>query len=199
MTAVEKLKRLISGSRGGAQSVAEGIKELRERRLALLDLRDDVRARPVPYDEACAALRRDLAVMGADVIDGLALGGLMRPDGAPRFKPERPSPRLVNMGDGPPVVMPAPGPHPLALLAAAVPDALASAIEAKLAAAYQNAAEPMTEADKAAEMARIDGELSDLERAEEAAIRAAEAAGMSIMRRGDADPSAVLAPDAALP
>ena len=199
MKVLNDLKALISGSRAGATGVADGIAELRQRRIDLLDRRDDVSARPVPFEEAAAALRRDLEAMGAEALEGIALGGLMRPERAPRFRPEKPAPRLVNMGDGPPVVLPPGGPDPLALLAAAVPDALAAAIEARLAAAYENAPEPITAADKAAELARIDGELADLERAEEAAIRAAEAAGMSVLRRGDADPAAVLAPDSALP
>ncbi len=47
-------------------------------------------------------------------------------------------------------------------------------------------------ADRAAQIAEIDRQLLELERAEEQLIEASEAAGMPIARRGDADVRAVL-------
>lgn len=53
--------------------------------------------------------------------------------------------------------------------------------------------------ERAARTDRARAELLALELAEEAAIRAMEAAGITIARRGDADPRALLAADASLP
>jgi hypothetical protein len=49
------------------------------------------------------------------------------------------------------------------------------------------------------ELARIDGEILDCDLAEEAMIRAAAAVGITIARRPDADPRAVMARDQDLP
>ena len=59
--------------------------------------------------------------------------------------------------------------------------------------------EMMDGATRAKKLARNEAQLLDLELAEEAAIRAMEAAGIDVARRPDADPRALLAADASLP
>jgi len=54
-------------------------------------------------------------------------------------------------------------------------------------------------AKKRADLAALDADLLAAEMAEESLIRSAEASGIEITRRRDADPRAVLAADAALP
>lgn len=55
------------------------------------------------------------------------------------------------------------------------------------------------ETDRKARMSALGRQLLDLELAEEAIIRHAEALGLSVMRRENADPLAVLADDSVLP
>lgn len=57
----------------------------------------------------------------------------------------------------------------------------------------------ITEEERDTERARLEGEVLALELAEEALIREAEAAGLSIPRRTDMHPAAELAPASALP
>lgn len=57
----------------------------------------------------------------------------------------------------------------------------------------------LTAAERATRLSKADAHLLELSLAEEAIIRACEAAGMVVMRRAEADPRAVLAPDSALP
>jgi hypothetical protein len=60
-------------------------------------------------------------------------------------------------------------------------------------------AETMDQTDREAKLAKIGRERLDLELSEEAIIRQAEAIGLDIGRRSDADVRAVLAHDSALP
>ena len=55
--------------------------------------------------------------------------------------------------------------------------------------------EPASGAEKRSRRAELEGEIQDLGRAEESIVRSAELAGLAILRRGDADPAAVLRPD----
>lgn len=76
-------------------------------------------------------------------------------------------------------------------------DAIRALLEKEIARATANRTE-MSSEDKAAAFARIDVELEQAEAAEELSIRALEAAGHDVVRRGDASPQIVLAFDADL-
>lgn len=74
----------------------------------------------------------------------------------------------------------------------------AEAVKEQVAAVYQSTA-GITEEERAQRLEAIDRDLLDAELAEESIIRAAEASGFPVLRRSNADPRAVLAPDGALP
>ena len=168
------LKKLLAGSRKAASSVSEGLQELRLRRLRLLDERDELASRPVPQHEALAALDRDL--------DELV-------DTAKRET----NIRSLTRAENPAWTIPQNG-ILIALLIGTNREAFRSQLAEMIAPAYADA-KPIEAAEREAALRRIDEELLDIELAEESAIRAAEAAGLSVLRRADADPRAVLAAD----
>ena len=86
----------------------------------------------------------------------------------------------------------------IALLIGANRNAFRDQLAAMLEPAYSNEAKPISAEEREAALHRIDEDLLDLELAEEAAIRSAEAVGLHVQRRADADPRAVLAGDDAL-
>lgn len=69
----------------------------------------------------------------------------------------------------------------------------AEAVQAMLARFVERAPDGPSAADRAARLSALDAELLELEAAEEKAIRALESQGVEVIRRGDADPRAVLA------
>ncbi len=172
------LKKLLTGSRKAAASVTDGLQELRMRRLRLLDERDEIAARPVPQAEALAALDRDIDELVAIAMRETNVRSLIRAEAPAWTIP----PNGVLMG----------------LLIGANRDAFRKQLAEMIAPAYENGAQPIGADEREATLRRIDDDLLEVELAEEAAIRAAEAAGMSVLRRADADPRAVLAGDDAL-
>jgi hypothetical protein len=172
------LKKLLAGSRKAASSVSEGLQELRMRRLRLIDERDEIAARPVPKDEALAALDRDL-----DELIAIA-------------KRET-NMRSLTRADNPAWTIPQNGVL-LGLLLGANRAAFRDQLADMIAPVYANGSKPIAADEREAALRRIEEELLDIELAEEAAIRAAEAAGLTVLRRADADPKAVLASDAEL-
>ncbi|TGQ94637.1 hypothetical protein EN851_03535 [Mesorhizobium sp. M8A.F.Ca.ET.208.01.1.1] len=107
------------------------------------------------------------------------------------------SARVFTERDGyraPAVIESAAGFFALAFAAPLMRERLAAEISAE----YSAGDGPTAEAHKQM-LAKLDAELLELEMAEEALLRAAEAAGIEILRRIDADPRAVLAADSALP
>lgn len=169
------LKKLLAGSRKAASSVSEGLQELRLRRLRLLDERDEIAARPVPMDAALAALDRDL--------DDLLVTAKRETNV-----------RSLTRADSPSWTIPQNG-ILIALLISANRHSFRDQLAELIAPAYANGAKPIEADEREATLRRIDDELLDLEMAEEGAIRGAEAAGLSVLRRADADPRAVLASD----
>lgn len=168
------LKKLLAGSRKAATSVSEGLRELRMRRLRLLDERDATAARPVPQADALAALDRDIDELVATAKRETNVRSLTRA--------ENPAWTIPQNG-----IL-------IALLIGANREAFRSQLAEMIAPAYADA-KPIEAAEREATLRRIDDELLDLEMAEEGAIRGAEAAGLSVLRRADADPRAVLASD----
>lgn len=169
------LKKLLAGSRKAAASVSDGLQELRLRRLRLLDERDATAARPVPKDDALAALDRDIN----ELVD---------------IAKREANVRSLTRADNPSWTIPQNG-LLIGLLIGANRDAFRDQLAAMLEPAYANGAKPISADEREATLRRIDDDLLDLEIAEESAIRASEAAGLSVLRRADADPRAVLAAD----
>lgn len=77
-------------------------------------------------------------------------------------------------------------------------DALASAMKQEISEIYQSE-KGLTDAERADRLADLDHSLLSAELSEEALIREAEASGIAVSRRADADPRAVLAHRDALP
>lgn len=171
------VKKLLAGSRKAAASVSDGLQELRMRRLRLLDERDELASRPVPQADALAALDRDL-------------------DELVKIAKRETNVRSLTRADNPSWTIPQNG-ILIGLLIGANREAFRAQLTDMIAPAYADA-KPIEAAEREASLRRLDEELLDIELAEEAAIRAAEAAGMSVLRRADADPRAVLAGDDAL-
>lgn len=129
---------------------------------------------PAPKDEAIAALESALDRIAAQGCTVLPLKSLTRPERAPSFTPRPPLFELF------------------ALVVALQKDQLLAMLTAQIEVFYTRTdALPRAERDAAAK--RVAARLSQLEREEEASLREAEAAGLTVWRRGDADPAAVLA------
>ncbi len=176
---VKKIAAAIGGAGKAAADVRAAVEKLRSDRLSLLDEREAIEGMATPRDEAIAALDAGLDSLADRAVEAVSISSLTRPARAPTFVP--------NVADG----------DLLGLLIAANRDNIRDIIVDRLDEFYaQHAA--MSAADKAAAIAAIDAEIFQLELAEEAAVRAAESAGLAIERREDADPRAVLAADAAL-
>lgn len=171
------VKKLLAGSRKAAASVSDGLQELRMRRLRLLDERDEFTSRPVPQAEALAALDRDL-------------------DELVKIAKRETNVRSLTRADNPSWTIPQNG-ILIGLLIGANREAFRAQLADMIAPAYADA-KPIEAAEREASLRRLDEELLDLELAEEAAIRSAEAVGLHVQRRADADPRAVLAGDDAL-
>lgn len=179
MSVVKRITAAIGGAGKAAADVRSAVENLRSDRLRLLDERDAIEAMATPREEAVAALDAGLDQLANRAIDGMSISSLTRPARSPSFDPRVPEGDVFG------------------LLIAAKREAVREIIIDRLDEFYsQHAA--MSAIDKAARTAEIDAALFDLELAEEGAIRAAEAAGLAIERREDADPRAVLAADISL-
>lgn len=76
--------------------------------------------------------------------------------------------------------------------------ALRSQVEERLETAMAGR-QPLTMAERAEQIAKVEAELFAGEMMEEAIVRSVEQAGLDVQRRADASPAAVLASDASLP
>lgn len=178
MNVQSDLKKILNGSRKAAASVTDGLKELRLRRLRLLDEREEIADRPTPKDEALAALDHDL-----DELVGIA-------------KRET-NVRSLTRADKPSWSIPQNG-ILLGLLIGANREAFRDLLAAMIGAVYESGPDPISDEEREAALRRLDEEILELEVAEESAIRSAEASGLSVLRRADADPRAALISDESL-
>lgn len=85
----------------------------------------------------------------------------------------------------------------IGLLAAACREQLREVIVQEISTHFE-AGDEMALPEREAQISKIADELDELERAEEALIREADAAGLPILRRADADPDVLLLADSAL-
>ena len=177
MSFLQSLKSARKGASKAGGEARKAVDELRALRARLLDERDALINRPRPFDEAVDAAERAVAAEAQRALDSVHLPALMRPgDGR--------GPRL-DLNDQ----------QVAALALAASRDGVVELIRARLEQAYADAPEPISAADKAAELERLDAQLLEVEMAEEASIRELERGGFEVMRREDADPRATLAAD----
>lgn len=174
MNAIGSLKKLITGAAAASRELTGGIDQLRARRISLLDERDRIASLPQPKDTVFAALDRDLDDLCSAGLETLDLTSLLRSD-QPVF-------RIPQNGTL------------IALLIGLNREAFRSQIAELIEAQYKGLDVPSAE-DRAAQLADLDAEIGDLERAEEGLIREAERAGLPVLRRDDADPDALLLAD----
>lgn len=178
MNAMASLKKLLTGATAATRELTTAVEQLRTKRLAALDERDRIEAMPHPKDVILAALDRDLDALTDRAQNDVYTPSLLRGSPGPNLR--LPSTDAV-----------------LGLLIAANRDAFRAQIVEQVEAAYGDQ-KVMTADEREAALRKIGDDLVDLERAEEALIRAAEREGLPILRREDADPDVLLLADAEL-
>ena len=157
-----------------AREARDAVAETRDDLLAAKSHRARLASAPVPMVEAVAALDLGLDALVADCASAVPLANLVMP--------ARQSQLVVY--DHPKAA--------IAIAAAAGAAQLRSTIIGRLEEFYRDKA-PLTREAREAAVTRADAEILALELAEETLIRRAEADGLRILRRHDADPEAVLA------
>lgn len=157
-----------------AFAALEEIEDIRARVTESKVVLAELAAMPVPQAEAEAALDAALARLSERGAEALTITSLTRPRLRPDFAPELSHSDVV------------------ALLIGLHSQAIRKIIGGKLKTFYAGRTVLAPE-DRAARAAQVSKDLLALELAEEAAIRRAEAAGLPVDRRADADPRAVLA------
>ena len=176
-----KLARFLKRHSDASAQVAQEVDTTRKRLSELTEEANAVRAAPVPLEAAQARVDRAVASAQAETLPG-GLGAFTRPEGNAVLDNEDTKLAFAR--------------SPLSFIAAVAPDAVRLELHAKLAATYARMnATPFSDADRKRRLVEVEREVAQLERDEEAAIRAAESAGMAIERRADAAPSVVLLPD----
>ncbi|TIS04589.1 MAG: hypothetical protein E5X14_22550 [Mesorhizobium sp.] len=167
---------MLKATKSAAAEVKSGLDQLRAQIADLKKRRSQLEMAPVPKEEA---LKRIDALM-----DHLT-------ERADIFL------RAEQFTERDRYVMPALGQNAATILLGFAAPLLRQRLE-KLSETYAAGDGPTADAHRQL-LAKFDAELLDLELAEESLVRAAEAAGIEILRRGDADPRAVLAADSSLP
>lgn len=172
-----KITDLLSASRRAASSIRDALDGLESDLIARkLELN---RISSSPVDEATIAARIDrvLADAAAAAEDALILGVLSAPDADPARM--FPAPTVTRL-------------QAFSMAAMLAPETARAALISRVSAGARNG---ISDEFRAAETARLAGEIADLESQIEAVHREAERAGLSIPRRADADPAALLAPE----
>lgn len=158
-----------------AAELRDGIEELRSQRARLFDQKQAIEGQPWPLDEVDDAIRRGLDEIAERARSSFYTAPLLRGERGPTLG--SPSHEII-----------------VGLLVAANRPAIEGVLHDLVAPAYEGFT-PLSAADRAAEIARLNEGLSDLERAEESAVREAERAGLAIARRDDADGDVLLLSD----
>lgn len=160
-------------------SQRDTVEAIRNQILALRQRRRQVEHEPPARALVLSAVDRWQAEAEAELDAMVDIRSLMRPaDGRPAI-----STRIDMAKSG------------AALAAASLAERYRDAVEAEFARRRTDGIAPEV---RTARLAEIDTEIRAAEKAEEIAIRQAEAVGFAILRRADADPRIVLASDADL-
>lgn len=185
--ALPNFSKLFERQRKASEDVFATIEDLRRQLVALHDERAAIEDAPQPVAQAEADLDAWLDEIEASA--GLPVSGFLRGDrsGWPSLgvvlRPGQKTPDASAAVE-----------QVFALLIATNRDAVRGMMAGAIADALEGK-RPLSAEDRAARLREIDAEADRLERAEEALVRAAEAAGLPILRRGDARPEVVLAFD----
>ncbi|QND58224.1 hypothetical protein [Mesorhizobium huakuii] len=178
MTLAVKLAGMLKAAKSASVEVTEGLDALRAEISDLKAKRNQVESTPVPKQEALKRLDAFLAQLGERAERFFyAQVFTQRED----YRP--PAILPSNMGE--------------VALGFAAP-LLRERVAALISESYGTGDGPSTEAHRQI-VTKLDADIFELELAEEALVRNAEAAGIEILRRADADPRAVLASDDSLP
>jgi hypothetical protein len=155
--------------------------------------RDSVIRAPRPAAEIMTALDTWMDQAATGAVDGLRLGALLRRDHPVELTLPFRLDAETRAVDGAAATKAV-----LGLLIATSRPAIRHVIQGQIE-DLTKARPGMSDAELAARLAELDREIVDAELAEESAIRSLEVAGVTVLRRPDADPRAVLAADGALP
>lgn len=166
--------KLLNATRAASAQMKQGVGDLRDKRLAILDEIDRIESLPALRDDVIAAIDRDLDRMIADGLDEVHTPALLRNPAGPVFLP----PRAEAM---------------IGLLIGANRAAFREQLIAMIDESYTKP--EMLQEDRARELKRLRTDLHDIGMAEEAMIREAERAGNPILRRRDADGDILLRAD----
>ncbi|MCV2873301.1 hypothetical protein OEZ71_13460 [Defluviimonas sp. WL0050] len=169
-----------------AEAVAEMHGALDQHLVAVLECKDRIAqlsALPVDRDRAVAAVDAEIARLSSEVKPAMrsVIGPLTRP----------------GEGQAPNLRIRSNQPMTLSMLAFLAPAVLRDALLDEIGQVYEGRSFP-SEAERPTLIAKAEDELEALERGEELLFREAERAGLSVLRRADADPRWVLAHDDAL-
>ncbi|MBZ9695504.1 hypothetical protein [Mesorhizobium sp. CO1-1-9] len=180
MSITAKLTGMVKATRNAAAEVTNGLESVRVQIIALKDKRSHLEVAPVPKAEALQRLDAFAAF-----VNGRASRMISPRDFTTREGYRMPALSVHSLSSGD---------LALGFVAALLREQLAAAIDREYAAGDGPTADAHRQM-----LAKLDVEILDLEMVEESLVRAAEAAGIEILRRGDADPRAVMAPDNSLP
>ncbi len=181
MGIVQKLTARRKAATTGASDARGALSELRAMGQRLRGERAAIEAAPVPLSEAQDAAAVAVLGQAERVLDDLDLASLIKPaDG------RQPSLILTDA-------------QRTSLAVAANAETVAALVCAELERRYRELRlDGISDDARAAALTRIDADLLAAEMAEEATVRALEADGLAPLRRGDADPRALLACDTEL-
>ena len=186
MSAVKAISSLFKRLQDQGSQLKRGLAEIREEIAAAQAEVERIQRLPRPREEAEAEIR-DLVEAGAQSF-GPYLGDFARPGGANLMG-------VMNTLNGSHGAIQR---NQFGFMCAVAPAGVFEFLARGLDAAYAEGP-GLTAAERATRLAKADARLLELSLAEEAAVRALEAAGMAVARRPDADPRAVLAADSDLP
>lgn len=194
----------LRGQREAASGALDAIEVVREQIAAAKAEVERITLAPQPIEAALEALDAWMESQATAAVDALPVARLLDPVGARRGLDREPVViRRHAAGDGGGHVSVELGPEVdvlrgLLFTSPTVRAEIRATIEGQLNDRLRGR-EAMTPETRAKKLARAQQTLFDFELTEEAAVRALESAGLSVLRRADADPRALLASDASLP
>ena len=195
MSILSKFAALTS-ARNATADALNVVEELREQIVDLKADLDRLAAAPQPVADAMASFDAWAQRVATDAIDSMRVGKLLDAHSAPEGLDLQVIP--VRVGDGMSRDYGAATRTLLGLVVATSMPALRKIVQGQLE-DLTLGKEVLTPSARAKKIAGTEARLLEVELLEEAAIRALEAAGVSVERRADADPRVVLAADESLP
>lgn len=166
--------KLLNATRVASAQMKQGVGDLRDKRLAILDEIERIESLPALRSDVIAAIDRDLDRMVEEGLETARFSMSMQYERGPRFE----RPRTEAM---------------IGLLIGANRAAFREQLIAMIDERYTQPEMPLEE--RARELKRLRTDLHDVDMAEEAMIREAERAGNPILRRRDADGDILLRAD----